>query len=293
MTEEKLPAPLASPGAPLKPKTPSRWPWVLVLLFLAAALAGVMIWGETQKQTRPPEQATRLPTGSSAKPEKPHAIAPPGPSAQGPVVDVTPSEEGQPALPQSREQTQRKQPYGLDKSVDAVVRSDESIRLGDKQVTVQELERKLVVESRGALLDKPLEGGKVSAWGVHAVRPGESLWTIHYGILREYLASRGYNLPPHADQPTSGGLSSGVGKVLKFAEHMVGVYNLKTGHMTRDLDLLEPGQKVVVFNLSEIFDQLAQIDPKDLSGVMYDGRVLLFPQAHQKVPPPEVTPPKP
>ncbi|MCA1905459.1 MAG: hypothetical protein LDL11_02565, partial [Desulfarculus sp.] len=134
MTEEKLPAPLASPGAPLKPKTPSRWPWVLVLLFLAAALAGVMIWGETQKQTRPPEQATRLPTGSSAKPEKPHAIAPPGPSAQGPVVDVTPSEEGQPALPQSREQTQRKQPYGLDKSVDAVVRSDESIRLGDKQV---------------------------------------------------------------------------------------------------------------------------------------------------------------
>ncbi len=293
MTEEKLPAPLASPGAPLKPKTPSRWPWVLVLLFLAAALAGVMIWGETHKQAQPPEPAAHQPTGPSAKPDQPHAIAPPPPSAQGKVVDVTPAEQGQPPIPPSREQAQRKQPYGLEKSVDAVVRSDESIRLGDKQVPVQELERKLVVESRGALLDKPLDGGKVSAWGVHAVRPGDSLWTIHYGILREYLASRGFKLPQQADQPTNAGLSSGVGKVLKFAEHMVGVYNLKTGHMTRDLDLLEPGQKVVVFNLSEIFDQLAQIDPKDLSGVMYDGRVLLFPQAHEKVPPPEVTPPKP
>lgn len=293
MTDEKLPAPLTTPGVSKKPKNPSRLPWILALLFLAAALAGVMLWGETHKPGQPPDQAAKLPTGPQAKPEKPHAIAPPGPSAQGKVVDVTPSEEGQPQAPQSREQSQRKQPYGLEKSVDAVVRSDESIRLGDKQVPVQELERKLVVESRGSLLDKPLDGGKVSAWGVHAVRPGDSLWSIHYGILREYLASRGYKLPQQADQPTSGGLSSGVGKVLKFAEHMVGVYNLKTGHMTRDLDLLEPGQKVVVFNLSEIFDQLAQIDPKDLSGVMYDGRVLLFPQAHEKVPPPEVTPPKP
>jgi hypothetical protein len=69
-----------------------------------------------------------------------------------------------------------------------------------------------------------------------------------------------------------------VGKILKFAENMVGVYNLKTGKMTTDLDVLEPGAKMVVFNLSEIFQQLAKIDPNHLSGVMYDGRVLLFPQ---------------
>ena len=176
----------------------------------------------------------------------------------------------------------RKQPYGLESSVDAVVRSDESIKLGDQTVPISELERKLVVEGRGALLDKPLgQNQPVTAWGVHAVRPGESLWKIHYALLADYLSHRGYIMPSHADQPTIQGLSSGVGKVLKFAEHMVGVYNLKTGHMSRDLDMLESGEKVVVFNLTEIFDQLAQIEPQDLKGVMYDGRVLLFPKRQE------------
>lgn len=89
-------------------------------------------------------------------------------------------------------------------------------------------------------------------------------------------------MPMGADKPTIKGYSSGVGKILKFAEHMVGVYNLQTESMSRNLDVLDSGHKVVVFNLSEIFRQLAQIDPHDLSGVMYDGRVLLFPQAKDK-----------
>ena len=191
-------------------------------------------------------------------------------------IKVVPSQPGS----GTKEQAQRKKPYGLDKSLDVVVRSDESIKIGDKTIPVSELERKLVVEQRGKLLEKPLDKeGKVSAWGVHLVRPGENLWAIHLAILGEYLKSRGVVLAKGADKPTTKGYSSGVGKILKFAEHMVGVYNLQTGHMTRDLDILETGHKVVVFNLSEIFKQLAQIDPHDLSGVMYDGRVLLFPQA--------------
>jgi hypothetical protein len=185
-----------------------------------------------------------------------------------------------PETARSELQAKRKKPYGLDKSLDVVVRSDERIQVGDKVISVEELQRKLVVEQRGEVLERPLEGkGRVSAWGVHLVRPGENLWDIHYRLLREYLKSRGVILPPDADQPNPQGYSSGVGKILKFAEHMVGVYNLKTGKMSSNLDLLEPGQKVVVFNLSEIFEQLSKIDPHDLSGVMYDGRVLLFPAA--------------
>jgi hypothetical protein len=151
--------------------------------------------------------------------------------------------------------------------------------VGEHKVPVAELERKLTVEQRGQLLDKPLgPDQKVAAWGVHLVRPGDNLWHIHYALLREYMGKRGVNLPAGADQPTPQGRSSGVGKVLKFAENMVGVYNLKTGHMDRDLNLLEPGEKVVVFNLSEIFEQLARVEPADLDGVLYDGRVLLFPK---------------
>jgi len=289
MDNQQLPAPLPEAPKPPKAKGPSRWPWLALLALLAAALAGVLIWGSGLDEAGPPDQAAPPAADQAAKDSPAPAIPPPSPSEQGPVVDVTPAEPGQPVYaPGAKEQAERKQPYGLDKSVDAVVRSDESIRLGDKQVPVQELERRLVVEQRGDVLERPLKGGKITAWGVHAVRPGDNLWKIHYALLGEYLASRGYELPPHADQPITGGLSSGVGKILKFAEHMVGVYNLKTGRMTRDLDLLEPGEKVVVFNLSEIFDQLAQVDPKDLSGVMYDGRVLLFPARDGKLQPPPV-----
>jgi hypothetical protein len=92
-------------------------------------------------------------------------------------------------------------------------------------------------------------------------------------------------LATDADEPLPTGKSSGVGKILKFAEHMVGVYNLKTKSMSSNLDHLEAGRKVVVFNLSEIFSQLARINPRDLSGVMYDGRVLLFPGAERDNPP--------
>jgi hypothetical protein len=236
-------------------------------------------------EPKPAQKAPQAQTGQPAP-----AVKPPPPSGQGPVVDVTPAPGDQTGAPQSAEQAQRKQPYGLENSVDAVVRSDESIKLGNQTVPVTELERKLVVEGRGAMLDRPIDKKQqVTAWGVHAVRPGDSLWKIHYSLLREYMASRGVELPVHADQPRSSGQSSGVGKVLKFAEHMVGVYNLKTGHMSRDLDLLEPGEKVVVFNLSEIFDQLAQANPRELNGVMYDGRVLLFPSRGKAI----TTPVKP
>ncbi len=275
MDPQQPPQPAAPAPASLPPRRPSRWPWVLTLL--VTGLAMFLLWYSLGE---PPSSGPAKPAASPAAKGQPGpVIPPPAPSQQGPVVDVTPEPPGEePALP-SKEQVERKEPYGLEKSLDAVVRSDESIKLGNQQVPVAELERKLVVEGRGALLDKPLgKNQQITAWGVHAVRPGESLWKIHYALLREYLAHRGQNLPAHADQPTRQGTSSGVGKVLKFAEHMVGVYNLKTGHMSRDLDLLESGEKVVVFNLSEIFDQLAQIQPQDLNGVMYDGRVLLFPQ---------------
>lgn len=264
-------------------RKPSRWPWILALALLALGLYLVVnYWGQdapqqapsTQpgaKATVPPQPPAPAQTGQTDK-----ALQPPPPS-QNSVVQVDP--QGKTSQEQAEEQAKRKEPYGLDKSLDAVVRSDESIKVGDTVVAVGDLERKLVVGQRGEILEKSLgETKRVSAWGVHVVRQGENLWDIHYRLLGEYLKSRGVNLPTGADRPDPQGFSSGVGKILKFAEHMVGVYNVKTGKMSTDLNLLEAGHKVVVFNLSEIFMELAKIDPNDLSGVMYDGRVLLFPE---------------
>jgi hypothetical protein len=209
--------------------------------------------------------------------------------------------DGQTKSPEdlAREQKERMEPYGLSKSLDAVVRSDESIKVGDTTIAVSELEKSLVVGQRGEVLEKPLSKAeaerRVTAWGVYLVRPNENLWNIHYRLLREYMASQGIDLAEASDEPLPGGKSSGVGKILKFAEHMVGVFNLKTHAMTSDLNHLEAGRKVVVFNLSEIFAQLAKINPRDLSGVMYDGRVLLFPEGPSSAPakPTTEAPPSP
>ncbi|MBU1275054.1 MAG: hypothetical protein KJ720_06735 [Proteobacteria bacterium] len=254
------------------PPGPSRWPWLLALAVILAAVAALYVyWGDIS-----PQSATQL-KPSPATPQKAgqdQKAGVPSPSRHGEVIKVDGSQQG--------EQDQRKKPFGLDKSVDAVARSDESIQVGQKKVPVEELERKLVVEQRGEVREKSLQGQKVSAWGVHVVRPGENLWGIHYHLLREYLAGRGVQLPARADQPQPKGYSTGVGKILKFAEHMVGVYNLRTGHMSKNLNLLEPGQKVVVFNLSEIFAQLDKVNPHEINGIMYDGRVLFFPKPEQR-----------
>jgi len=261
-------------------RKPSRWPWLAALVLLALAIYLVVnFWGQDTPPVAPIGKTSDKAAPAPPPPASQATQAPaPPPPTEGGVVRVDP--QGQTSQEQSAEQAKRKEPYGLDRSLDAVVRSDESIKVGDTVVAVGDLERKLVVGQRGEILEKALgEKKRVSAWGVHVVRPGENLWDIHYRLLREYMKSRGVEIPSDADRPDPQGYSSGVGKILKFAEHMVGVYNLKTGHMSSDLNLLEAGHKVVVFNLSEIFAELAKINPHDLSGVMYDGRVLLFPEA--------------
>lgn len=274
---------------------PSRWPWLLALLLIIGL--GVVIWlwwgnGTPQQQSTARQEGKAAPAAQAKKAQTGEtttgAPPPPPPSAQGKVIPVpepgaktAASEKASGAAggQVAGEQAARKKPYGIQKSLDVVVRSDEAIKVGDKTVPISELQRKLVVEQRGKVLEQPLgKPIRISVWGVHVVRPGENLWDIHFRLLREYMKSRGVELPPHADRPTPQGYSSGVGKILKFAEHMVGVYNVQTHRMTSNLNLLEPGRKVVVYNLTEIFEQLAKIDPRDLSGVMYDGRVLFFPE---------------
>lgn len=276
------PFPVDTKVDPLSPEEPgksaSRLPWIVGLI-----LVGLVIWGVTQfwgggdmvqfvlGKDKPPSAGEKAAPGQDAK-----ALTPPPPSANGPVVTLG---SGQTPSSPDPEQAQRKKSLGVHKSLDAVVRSDEAVKLGRHSVSIKDLQRKLMVQGRGKMMETVLgKEGDVSVWGVHVVRPGENLWDIHFRLLKEYMARRGVELKPHADRPTAKGYSSGVGKVLKFAEHMVGVYNTETGMMSSNLNQLEPGRKVVVYNLTEIFRELDKIDPKRLSSVMYDGRVLYFPE---------------
>lgn len=255
-------------------KRPSRLPWIILLVILAfACIPLYFMWkagtvGEQTLQMQKPAATTEASVAKTSVPP------PPPPSKDGPVIDVQKAEQ----QPSGGEQAQRREQFGLDKSVDVVVRSDETLKVGGKEITVKEMERKLAVQSRGEMIERKAGGpDEISAWGFHLVRSDENLWNIHFHLLREYLAARGLKIAPNADEPTEMGYSSGVGRTLKFAEHMVGVYNIQTGHMSKDLNTLDPGQKLVVFNLSELFGQLAKIDPAELAKVRFDGRTLFFP----------------
>ena len=116
----------------------------------------------------------------------------------------------------------------------------------------------------------------ISFYGVHVVRAGDNLWDIHFAVLREYLKHKGIEISDNADEAKDG-RSTGVARVLKYAESMVHIYNLKTKHLDENLDVLEPNTKVVVFNLTRLNLILGSIKPGDLDNIQYDGRELYWP----------------
>ncbi len=106
------------------------------------------------------------------------------------------------------------------------------------------------------------------------MKPGDNLWNIHFNFLREYFRSRGIVIAPDADEPR-GSHSSGVGRILKYAEKMVYVFNLKTRQITGTLDRLRPRERIVVFNLSNLDRILSPLSAGQLDSVRFDGQTLV------------------
>ncbi|MBW2619298.1 MAG: hypothetical protein JRC92_10530, partial [Deltaproteobacteria bacterium] len=113
-------------------------------------------------------------------------------------------------------------------------------------------------------------------YGIHVVRPGENLWNIHFAVLREYLGHHGLELAPTADEPSAEGRSSGVARILKYAEKMVYIYNVETGCLTDDLDVIQPNHKIVIFNLTRLDMLLRQLDLEKIKSIHFDGTDLTF-----------------
>lgn len=196
----------------------------------------------------------------------------------------------------------RKKEFGVDKSVDMVVKSGEYIRVGKEivpldrilaQIEAQKKEQKAsaaapsqlakpdvkrippeIREPRRPMPAKP-EKRPVSYYGVYVVRPGDNLWNIHFAFLREYFGSRDIRIPPDADEP-QGSRSSGIGRILKYAETMVHIFNLKTGKLSTNLNLLEPREKIVIFNLSALDKNLKPLTYEQMDTIHFDGRNLIL-----------------
>lgn len=175
---------------------------------------------------------------------------------------------------------ERKAPYGVDKSIDMIVRPDESIKVGKETVRM----KKILDEVRlrqGEILETDLKAEikpkELGAFGIHVVRAGENIWDIHFNLLSEYYVHKGISLSPLADEPDRLGYSTGVGKILKFSENLVHIYNLRTRKLDTDLHLIYPLSKIVVYNMGRVFALLDRIDYKDVNRIEFDGETLWLP----------------
>ncbi len=121
------------------------------------------------------------------------------------------------------------------------------------------------------------EKEKPEAYGIYVVQNGDNIWDVHFAFLTEYFTSRGIALSRTADEPGAGGKSSGVGKILKFSENMVYIYNTRERRLEMDINLIHPLSKIVVFNMGQVFELLDGLAYGDIEKIVFDGENLWLP----------------
>jgi hypothetical protein len=200
------------------------------------------------------------------------------PSKSGSVLDFNRIEED-PTLKALMQK--RKAKWGVGKGIDMITRSDESFKIGDLTVSMQEILDKIRLKS-GDIVEKDLKPkhlkpeGNTATFGIYVVQSGDNIWNIHFNFLKDYFDHKGISLSPLADEPVKGE-SSAVGKLLKFSENTVNIYNLKEHKLDVDLNLIFPLTKVVVYNMDQIFAFLDLIDDEHVNHIQFDGETLWIP----------------
>ena len=109
------------------------------------------------------------------------------------------------------------------------------------------------------------------------VQPGDNIWNIHFNILKDYYDAQEITISPDADEPKTQGQSSGIGKILKFSETMVVIYNLLEKKVDVDINLLQPLSKIIVYNMDEIFSLLEDINFDKIDSIQFDGKTIWIP----------------
>ena len=181
----------------------------------------------------------------------------------------------------------RKKRAGIDKSLDLIVRPDEWFTIGDITVSMRDILARAAADGGNPLEEEIHTSGQITVdvngeYGIYVVQSGDNIWNIHFKIIQEYFGHRGVTVIKTADEPMApGGKSSGVGKLLKFSEKMVIIYDLLKGSIASDLDLVEPLSKVVVYNMHEIFFLLQEIDYDNVDNIRFDGNTIWIPAEQQ------------
>jgi hypothetical protein len=236
---------------------------VIVTVVVIAGFIGYRFW---QKQDSKPV----------VEKVSPKVIVPVKPQ---PVIDYNKLDEDQ----KLKELMQkRKAKYGLEKGVDIITKSDETVKIGESTVPMQEILDEIRLKL-GDIIEKDLQSGargsdgEVKEFGIHVVQPGDNIWNLHFKFLKDYFDHKGIALSPLADEPGQEGHSSGVGKILKFSENTVQIYNVKERKLDIDINLIVPLSKIVIYNMEQIFALLDLIDYQKVNRIQFDGETLWVP----------------
>ncbi|MFH1152251.1 MAG: hypothetical protein V1793_00425 [Pseudomonadota bacterium] len=182
---------------------------------------------------------------------------------------------------------ERKKALGITSGLDLIVRSDETFTVGGKTVAMRDILEKSQLRNKEVFEERIGETGVIKPqetgeYGVYVVQPGDNIWNIHFKIIQEYYASRGRTVTVHADEPLEDGSSSGVGKLLKFSESIVIIYNLEDNEIDTDINLLKPLTKILVYNLKEVFNLLEEINFENVDAIRFDGNTIWIPAKQPK-----------
>ncbi len=58
---------------------------------------------------------------------------------------------------------------------------------------------------------------------------------------------------------------------------MIHIYNIEKNRIDIDLDRIQPLNKLVVYNMTQIFALLGQIDYTDVNHIQFDGETIWIP----------------
>ncbi|MFO7751146.1 MAG: hypothetical protein R6V54_13745 [Desulfobacteraceae bacterium] len=193
------------------------------------------------------------------------------------AMDLHPSE------PSPSRQDQNREKRVLEESFDMIVSSDEQFTIGDVTLSMRNIIEKSFLKKRKIFEEGIDDAGQtrqetIQRYGIYIVKPGDNLWNIHFAIVQEYFRSKGITLSRTADEPVDNHASSGLGKVLKFSEQLVTIYNIMEKTVDKNIDLLEPLSKIVVYNINEVFALLKKIDYKNMDKIRFDGETIWMEQ---------------